>query len=112
MLAVLCIAAHIAAASPPPAAAAASPPAAEPADHTVTGELVRIHLPRRAFMLRTGKPARELEIRVDDASELWVEGRRVPLLDLHPGDQATVRCSDRAGAHHARAARFTASSAR
>jgi hypothetical protein len=87
--------------SPPPAAAPET-------THVVRGELVRLHFPRRAIMLKTGTPARELEIKVDAATVFWTDGRRTDFRDLHPGDDAVVVCADRRGVHRARLARLTA----
>jgi hypothetical protein len=92
------------------AMAAAPPVAADGASHVLSGELVRVSLPRSSVGVKLpGPPAREVEVRVGPDAVLSSRGRALRLADLRTGERIVVACRDDAGGvHHARRIKLAA----
>ena len=84
------------------AALLAAPCAVAAESHVLTGELVRVSLPRRSVGVKVaGSPPREVEVRVGAGTVMSSRGRPLRLADLRTGERIVIACTDEAGVHGA-----------
>lgn len=93
MLAPLALAAlalaGVAAASPPPGST-----------HLVTGEIARVHIPRRLVTVKMTGPPREMDVAVGEETVISTRGRPLRLEDIRPGERVAVVCADDGPSRH------------